>query len=177
MPASVATMGPAAIEGPDAGNREHSDAGQPPQCAADDGASPAAGDGTLRRFGPLLMAKLFRADVLRKQHRNVGAPKPLRSQRINGGVRALVRWIDAKYCGVLSRHVASCDGVATSYTGLDGSRREVVANRPQAHLEVEQFINEHKPDVVVSNVPMPYGSSWICSTSFALRLRCDRNLL
>jgi hypothetical protein len=25
---------------------------------------------------------------------------------------------------------------------------------------VEQFINEHKPDVVVYDVPLPYGSSW-----------------
>lgn len=31
---------------------------------------------------------------------------------------------------------------------------------PYAHVEVEQFINEHEPDVVVYDVPMPYGSSW-----------------
>ena len=30
---------------------------------------------------------------------------------------------------------------------------------PQAHVEVEQFIAKHKPDVVVYDVPMPYGSS------------------
>jgi CheY-like chemotaxis protein len=36
----------------------------------------------------------------------------------------------------------------------------MVAEMPQAHVEVEQFINQHKPDVVVYDVPMPYGSSW-----------------
>ena len=36
----------------------------------------------------------------------------------------------------------------------------MVTDMPQAHVEVEQFINEHKPDVVVYDVPMPYGSSW-----------------
>ena len=36
----------------------------------------------------------------------------------------------------------------------------MVAEMPHAHVEVEQFINEHKPDVVVYDVPMPYGSSW-----------------
>ena len=30
----------------------------------------------------------------------------------------------------------------------------------QAHVEVQQFINEHKPDVVVYDLPMPYASSW-----------------
>ena len=35
----------------------------------------------------------------------------------------------------------------------------MVAETPQAHVKVAQFINEHKPDVVF-DVPMPYGSSW-----------------
>jgi CheY-like chemotaxis protein len=34
----------------------------------------------------------------------------------------------------------------------------MVAEMPHAHVEVE--LNEHKPDVVVYDVPMPYGSSW-----------------
>jgi CheY-like chemotaxis protein len=37
---------------------------------------------------------------------------------------------------------------------------QMVAEMPHAHVEVEQFINEHKPDVVVYDVPMPYRSSW-----------------
>jgi CheY-like chemotaxis protein len=37
---------------------------------------------------------------------------------------------------------------------------QMVAEMPQAHVEVEQFISEHGPDVVVYDVPMPYGSSW-----------------
>lgn len=36
----------------------------------------------------------------------------------------------------------------------------MVPETPQAHVEVEQFINEQKPDVVVYDVPMPHGSSW-----------------
>jgi CheY-like chemotaxis protein len=36
----------------------------------------------------------------------------------------------------------------------------MVAEMPHAHVDVEQFIGEHKPDVVVYDVPMPYGSSW-----------------
>jgi CheY-like chemotaxis protein len=36
----------------------------------------------------------------------------------------------------------------------------MVADMPLAHVEVEQFINEYRPDVVVYDVPMPYGSSW-----------------
>ena len=37
---------------------------------------------------------------------------------------------------------------------------QMVAELAHAHVEVEQFIIEHKPDVVVYDVPMPYGSSW-----------------
>jgi CheY-like chemotaxis protein len=37
---------------------------------------------------------------------------------------------------------------------------QMVAEMPHAHVEVEQFIDEHKPDVVVYDVPMPFGSSW-----------------
>jgi CheY-like chemotaxis protein len=36
----------------------------------------------------------------------------------------------------------------------------MVAEMSQAHVEVQQFINEHKPDVVVYDLPMPYASSW-----------------
>lgn len=35
-----------------------------------------------------------------------------------------------------------------------------VAEMPRAHIEVERFICEHKYDVVVYDVPMPYASSW-----------------
>lgn len=37
---------------------------------------------------------------------------------------------------------------------------QMVAELAHAHVEVERFINAHKPDVVVYDVPMPYGSSW-----------------
>ncbi|HEY9462988.1 MAG TPA: response regulator [Vicinamibacterales bacterium] len=37
---------------------------------------------------------------------------------------------------------------------------QMVAEMPHAHVDVEQFIGEHRPDVVVYDVPMPYGSSW-----------------
>ena len=40
----------------------------------------------------------------------------------------------------------------------------MVAEMPQAHVEVEQFINQHKPNVVVYDVPMPYGVAGICWT-------------
>ena len=36
----------------------------------------------------------------------------------------------------------------------------VVAEMPQAHVEVERFISAHNYDVVVYDVPMPYASSW-----------------
>ena len=36
----------------------------------------------------------------------------------------------------------------------------MVAEMSQAHVEVQQFINEQKPDVVVYDLPMPYASSW-----------------
>ena len=45
------------------------------------------------------------------------------------------------------------------YNGTKCATR-MVAEMPQAHVEVEQFINEQKPDVVVYDVPMPYSSSW-----------------
>jgi CheY-like chemotaxis protein len=37
---------------------------------------------------------------------------------------------------------------------------QMVAELAHAHVEVEQFISEHKPDVIVYDVSMPYGSSW-----------------
>jgi CheY-like chemotaxis protein len=36
----------------------------------------------------------------------------------------------------------------------------IVAEMPLAHVVIERFINEHKPGVVVYDVPMPYASSW-----------------
>jgi CheY-like chemotaxis protein len=36
----------------------------------------------------------------------------------------------------------------------------MVSEMPLAHVEVEQFISKHMPDVVVYDVPMPYDSSW-----------------
>ena len=36
----------------------------------------------------------------------------------------------------------------------------VVADMPLAHVEVERFISEHKYDVVVYDVALPYASSW-----------------
>ena len=33
----------------------------------------------------------------------------------------------------------------------------MVAEMSQAHVEVQQFLNEHKPDVVVYDLPMPYA--------------------
>ena len=60
--------GPCGDEGPHTRNRKHADPGQPTQRAANDGACSATGDGAFRRFRALLMAKLFRADVLREQH-------------------------------------------------------------------------------------------------------------
>jgi CheY-like chemotaxis protein len=36
----------------------------------------------------------------------------------------------------------------------------IVAEMPQAHVEVERFISAHNYDVVVYDVPMPYASSW-----------------
>jgi CheY-like chemotaxis protein len=36
----------------------------------------------------------------------------------------------------------------------------MVAEMPHAPVEVQQFITEYKPDVVVYDVPLPYGSSW-----------------
>lgn len=64
---------------------------------------------------------------------------------------------------------------------------QMVADMPQAHVEVEQFINQHKADVVVDDVPMPYGSSWdlldvirstpsLQSQPFVITTRNKRNL-
>ena len=36
----------------------------------------------------------------------------------------------------------------------------MVAETPQAHVQVAQFISEYKPDILVYDVPMPYGSNW-----------------
>jgi len=35
-----------------------------------------------------------------------------------------------------------------------------VADMPAAHEQIEKFILKHRPDVVVYDVAMPYGSSW-----------------
>src|SRR5437870_4102365 len=36
----------------------------------------------------------------------------------------------------------------------------VVADMPNAHEDVARFLMDHKPDVVVYDVAMPYASSW-----------------
>jgi CheY-like chemotaxis protein len=36
----------------------------------------------------------------------------------------------------------------------------VVADMPEAHIQVEQFISSIKPDVVIYDVALPYFSSW-----------------
>jgi CheY-like chemotaxis protein len=36
----------------------------------------------------------------------------------------------------------------------------IVADMPQAHTEVEKFLNDKNPDVVIYDVAIPYASSW-----------------
>jgi CheY-like chemotaxis protein len=36
----------------------------------------------------------------------------------------------------------------------------LLADMPQAHEEVARFILQHRPDVVIYDVGMPYASSW-----------------
>ena len=50
-------------------------------------------------------------------------------------------------CNWLEQHGHHCD------TAL-------LADMPQAHEEVGRFIQEHRPDVVIYDVGMPYASSW-----------------
>ena len=50
-------------------------------------------------------------------------------------------------CKWLEQHGHHCD------TAL-------LADMPQAHDEVGQFIQKHRPDVVIYDVGMPYASSW-----------------
>jgi len=36
----------------------------------------------------------------------------------------------------------------------------LLADMPQAHVEIGRFILKHRPDVVIYDVGMPYASSW-----------------
>lgn len=60
------------------------------------------------------------------------------------------------------RTCSSCCAIGSVAKGITVRlcATQMVAELAHAHVEVEQFISEHKPDVVVYDVPMPYGSSW-----------------
>src|SRR5581483_8918902 len=78
---------------------------QPSQRSADDATRHHSGRCALRSLGVLFVRELLRADVFRKQHRDIGVPKSGSLQFIYGIFHLTPRRINSKNCSV--RHVRS----------------------------------------------------------------------
>src|SRR3954466_15780386 len=117
-PVSAATIGPAARRGPgpaapagprrnewaDARNCKRADARQPTQCSTDHSSSARASCGPFRRLGVLLMSKIFRALVFRKEDRYVCIAKSCCSQRVHGLFDAELITVNSKDCRIFACH-------------------------------------------------------------------------
>ncbi len=76
-------IGPAAINGPTAWNRNRADANEPAKDAANHGSARGACGSALRSFGGFYMSEIFAAFILRKEDGNVFSSETVITQRLD----------------------------------------------------------------------------------------------
>src|SRR5580704_12408264 len=89
----------------DARDGQRADAGQQTECAANYASCGHARGGALRRLGVLLVGEIFRALVIRQQHRNVVARKSCRHDSVHCQLGLWHRLINAENGCIFSCHV------------------------------------------------------------------------
>src|SRR6185503_12583318 len=84
----------------DARNRERSDAGEPAECPADEGASAGARGRAFRRFGVELVPEVLRSLVLRPEDRDVRCAEAQIAKGVDGSFHLVLRRVDCKHRGI-----------------------------------------------------------------------------